>query len=199
MNRHLLVCFIFVLALCACTPCKDKFLSNELEALLFKEGSYWVYSNSATLGFDTVRVVKASYGSTNPNSRPTSCTGDATIETHEMNLFVGNDTFVINTLDGMYLSGRSLNLYGLIFDPELPAGQCSPHDTSLCMLNKVDLTIGPNSFTEVYVVNTTLHNKNNSPVFPIKLYLKDHIGAVKIEIGNPINSTLELQNWHVEQ
>lgn len=183
----------------SCKRCEDSVLSEKIKPFLFNEGTYWVYSDSANAGFDTIRVSNASYGFGNPRNRPTNCTGDAVIETHQMTLLMKQDTFTIGTIERMHLASSSLNLYGYIFDPELSSNQCSKYENSLCFLGKTNLAVGINNFTAVYIVSAQLYNNNRSDTLPVKLYLADNIGAVKIEIGDAVSSILELQSWHIVQ
>lgn len=200
MNKICTACFVLILILCGCVrDCEDKLLPIGLKPFLFKEGTYWVYSNVSNAGIDTIYVAKSFYIlDSNALFQPVKCRGPYTSESYHMKLVKGGDTVHIEG-KAMHLSAPTLNLRGYLFDPEITAGECSRYDDKLCHAGLTSLAVNGNNFNEVHQMNAQLYTTSGSIALPAKLYLVKNIGAVKIEIGNPVNSTWGLQNWFVVQ
>ncbi len=198
--RSLLFFLLIPLLLMGCMKtCPENFLMEEVKPFAFKQGSYWVFLNSVTAKHDTFTVISGEFEILK-NHTPVRCRGERLDEYYKM-MFMGMaDTFKISLSAQPYISFSSgASGHGSIFDVSISPGQCSKFADNLCSINVSSLTIGANTFTDVYQVTTTVFNINGQPLYDCDLYWVKNIGIVRAVRHDSKSTTLNIIDWNVIQ
>ncbi len=193
------IVFLFTQAGCR-KACEHKLLPDSIKPFLFKEGSHWVFSNPLSGVNDTFSIVKSASEITEGNT-PVRCSGDATTEIFDMTVVNRLDTFRTSAHGYPYihLSKSTNSIQGNIFDASVSSGQCSTYDNRLCLTNVSSLTVGANTFNEVYGITTTMVDGSGNELFLCDMFWVKNIGVVKIILHDTHSSTFNLLSWSVVQ
>lgn len=196
MKKIVIACLALV-SLAGCVPdCDHTLIADGVKPYIFKEGTYWVYSNSATGMNDTFTVV---YSSTDnvTGSGPTKCKGERTWERNWITVVHQSDTVVLIASQDVHFFNETTGAQGSLFKPGLTNGACS--DYKLCKVDDITLTIGANVFNNTHHFTTMLYDKWGAEKYSAEVFWVENIGMVKMAMQDSLSTTLNLQSWQVVQ
>lgn len=202
MKKPILGSFLLlVLFLSACIrDCPQHLLPESIKPFLFKQGSWWVFSNPVSGVNDTFVVV--SHKQETLTGFPTvKCRGDVTNEVFDMVVVNQSDTFNLSAYGYPYLrlSNTADSITSTIFDSSISPNQCSGYDSRLCLKGISSLTIGANTFNEVYHIQTSILNQNGAELFTCDMFWVKNVGIVKVVRHDVNSTTFNLLSWNIVQ
>lgn len=196
MKKLLAICSVLSLIV-SCTPdCDHTLMDDGVKPYIFKEGTYWVYSNSATGMNDTFTVVYSSTDNVTGNL-PHKCKGETTVERNWMTVVRQSDTVVLIASQDLHFFNETTGAQGYLFKPGLANGACG--DYKLCKVDDVVLVIGANTFNNAHKFTTMLYDKWGAETYAAEIFWVENKGMVKMAMQDSLSTTLNLQSWHVVQ
>ena len=132
---------------------------------------------------------------------PVRCEGDSQNEVFDMMIVNRLDTFrvFVNSSPHIGIANTPLTIQANIFDSSISSGQCSKYDDRLCLIGVSSLTVGANTFSEAYQIETAMVDGNGSELFVCDMFWVKNVGVVKIIRHDSNSSTFNLLSWNVVQ
>jgi hypothetical protein len=210
--RFSFIYLLLFLMTCSCkkdecenySPHKDVVIDNSMHPYNFKESSYWVYKNDATLELDSQRVI---YTSNNDftGEYPSKCSGGTFVYEYRMTVhsFLNNsdyDYFIIGS--GLYKdTNSSVNHYGrFIYSGtniySADSGTEYIENIPLLNLNGNDFNNVKKIWVKVLATNSYYPNLS---AYDMYFYFSDSVGLIKWEVsdGSSIIESWSLKSWDV--
>ena len=134
-------------------------------------------------------------------SMPVRCKGSITNEIFDMTIVNRLDTFTLSAWGYPYLHllNKADSIQATIFDSSVSSGQCSGYDSRLCLKSISSLTVGANTFNEVYQIETPILDQNGSELFTCDMFWVKNVGIVKVIRNDSNSTTFNLISWSVVQ
>lgn len=186
------------------SPHKDVVIDNSMNAIKFKESSYWVYQNDVTLALDSQRVIFGS-GNNFTGEYPSKCSGGTNVNEYRMTVhsFLNNqnyDYFIIGS--GLNIDTTSSgNHYGrLIYSG---ANSYSANSGTDYIENIPLLTLNGHDFQNVKKIWVKVLPANsyypNLSLHDMYYYFSDSVGLIKWELidGSTIIESWSIKSWDV--
>jgi hypothetical protein len=186
------------------SPHKDVVIDNSMHPYKFKESSYWVYKNDATLELDSQRVI---YTSNNDftGEYPSKCSGGTFVYEYRMTVhsFLNNsdyDYFIIGS--GLYKDTNSTgnHLGRFIFSGtniySAESGTEKIENIPLINLNGNEFNNVKKIWVKVLATNSYYPNLSTYDMY---FYFSDSVGLIKWEVsdGSSIIESWSLKSWDV--